>query len=68
MTTTLRLPVDHERLVQLIPERLDELIAGIDRRIGAQVDEILHHPLFQRIERAWRGLYALGAADRAQGS
>ncbi|WP_437912711.1 type VI secretion system contractile sheath large subunit [Sorangium sp. So ce302] len=57
MTTTLRLPVDDERLVQLIRERLDELIAGIDRRIGAQLDEILHHPLFQRLERAWRGLW-----------
>ncbi|WP_437930224.1 type VI secretion system contractile sheath large subunit [Sorangium sp. So ce291] len=57
MTTTLRSPVDDDRLLQLIPERLDDLIAGIDRRIGAQVDMILHHQVFQRLERAWRGLW-----------
>ncbi|WP_437588819.1 type VI secretion system contractile sheath large subunit [Sorangium sp. So ce1000] len=55
--TTRHRPIDDELLLQLIPERLDELIAAIDRCIGRQVDAILHHPIFQRLERAWRGLW-----------
>ncbi|WP_437730864.1 type VI secretion system contractile sheath large subunit [Sorangium sp. So ce1335] len=49
--------IDDDRILQLLPERLDDVIAGIDRRIAEQVDLILHHPLFQRLERAWRGLW-----------
>lgn len=36
--------------------RVDQLIAEIDARISRQIDEILHHPLFQRLEASWRGL------------
>src|SRR5262249_14374024 len=36
-----------------------DLIAEIDKRVSAQVDEILHHPDFQRMESAWRGLKLL---------
>ena len=39
-------------LADLVLARLDTLIAALDRRIGAQLDEILHHPAFQRLERA----------------
>lgn len=35
---------------------LDQQIAAIDEKISRQLDEILHHPDFQRLESAWRGL------------
>lgn len=35
---------------------LDEMIADCDRRLGAQVDAILHSPVVQRLETAWRAL------------
>src|SRR5262245_8156790 len=35
---------------------VDEFIAEIDRRMSAQLNEILHHPQFQKMESAWRGL------------
>lgn len=33
-----------------------ELCAGIARLVSAQVDAVLHHPAFQRLEAGWRGL------------
>jgi type VI secretion system protein ImpD/type VI secretion system protein ImpC len=44
---------------------LDRDIAALDRLIGAQVDAILHHPRFQRLEASWRGLAWL--AEQATG-
>jgi type VI secretion system protein ImpC len=35
---------------------VDLLISEIDQRMSRQIDEILHHPTFQRLEAAWRGL------------
>jgi type VI secretion system protein ImpC len=35
---------------------VDLLISEIDLRMAAQINEILHHPTFQRLEAAWRGL------------
>jgi type VI secretion system protein ImpC len=35
---------------------IDMFIAEIDTRLSAQIDEILHHPTFQKLEAAWRGL------------
>ncbi|WP_234023478.1 type VI secretion system contractile sheath large subunit [Sorangium cellulosum] len=35
---------------------VDLWIAEIDHRLSRQIDEILHHPVFQRLEAAWRGL------------
>jgi type VI secretion system protein ImpC len=35
---------------------VDALIAEIDAKLSKQVDEVLHHPLFQKLESAWRGL------------
>ncbi len=32
-------------------------IAQIDQLLSAQVNEILHHPAFQKLEGTWRGLY-----------
>lgn len=34
-------------------------IAEIDERIGRQLDAVLHHPRFQALEGAWRGLRRL---------
>jgi type VI secretion system protein ImpC len=34
----------------------DALIAEIDEKISRQVDVILHHPDFQKLESSWRGL------------
>ena len=38
------------------PSRIDRLIAKLDESIGRQVEAILHHPDFQALESAWRGL------------
>lgn len=38
---------------------VDAMIAEIDQRLSAQVNEILHHPDFQKVEAAWRGLKLL---------
>ncbi|MGK3961383.1 type VI secretion system contractile sheath large subunit [Sorangium sp. So ce118] len=35
---------------------VDALIAEIDVKLSRQIDEILHHPSFQKLESAWRGL------------
>lgn len=38
---------------------VDHMIAEIDRRLSAQMDEILHDKVFQEMESAWRGLKLL---------
>ncbi|MDV7213878.1 type VI secretion system contractile sheath large subunit [Azotobacter beijerinckii] len=35
---------------------IESIIAAIDARLTAQINLILHHPDFQRLESAWRGL------------
>ncbi len=35
---------------------VDGMISEIDQKMGRQLDEILHHPAFQKVEAAWRGL------------
>jgi type VI secretion system protein ImpC len=35
---------------------LDSMIAAIDRKLSEQVNKIIHHPDFQQLESAWRGL------------
>ncbi len=35
---------------------VDAMIAEIDARMSAQVNAILHHPTFQKLESTWRGL------------
>ncbi|HCN71131.1 MAG TPA: type VI secretion system contractile sheath large subunit, partial [Pusillimonas sp.] len=34
----------------------DDMIAELDKKLCAQVNEILHHPEFQRLESSWRSL------------
>ncbi|SDR94897.1 type VI secretion system contractile sheath large subunit [Pseudomonas oryzae] len=38
---------------------VDRMIAEIDAKLSRQMDEILHHPQFQSLESAWRGLELL---------
>jgi type VI secretion system protein ImpC len=38
---------------------IESMIAELDKRLSAQVNEILHHPDFQQLEGAWRGLHHL---------
>ena len=35
---------------------VDNMIAEIDEKLSRQLDEILHHEQFQKLESAWRGL------------
>src|SRR4030095_16443227 len=35
---------------------VDALIAEIDFKLSRQIDEILHNPVFQKLDSAWRGL------------
>lgn len=35
---------------------VDVMIAEIDQRLSAQINEVLHEPKFQKLESAWRGL------------
>src|SRR5690606_13088836 len=38
---------------------IDAIRAEIDRKLSEQVNLILHHPEFQQLESAWRGLHHL---------
>lgn len=41
---------------RVTPATVDDMIADLDRKLCAQVDAILHHAEFQRMESAWRSL------------
>ncbi len=38
---------------------IEAMIAELDKRLSQQVNAILHHPDFQQLESAWRGLHYL---------
>ncbi len=38
---------------------IESIIAAIDAKLTAQVNQIIHHPDFQQLESAWRGLHYL---------
>ncbi len=40
-------------------ETIDSLIAAIDKKLTDQINQILHHDDFQKLEGAWRGLHHL---------
>jgi type VI secretion system protein ImpC len=43
---------------------VDVLIADLDAKISGQVNSILHHEKFQKLESSWRGLhYLVGQTD-----
>jgi type VI secretion system protein ImpC len=45
-----------------VRRRVEAMIADIDRRLGAQLDAVLHHPTLQRLERAWRSAWLVVSA------
>jgi type VI secretion system protein ImpC len=47
---------DEDRVGADVVALINERIAEIDRLIGDQLNEILHHPDFQALEATWRGL------------
>lgn len=38
---------------------IESIIAAIDAKLTAQVNQIIHHSDFQQVESAWRGLHYL---------
>ncbi|MFY0565825.1 type VI secretion system contractile sheath large subunit [Archangium lansingense] len=46
---------DKPDLMKLIGEQ----ISDIEKKIGGQLDEVLHHKDFQKLEASWRGLHML---------
>lgn len=40
-------------------QTIEAMIAAIDKKMTAQVNAIMHHPEFQQLESAWRGLHHL---------
>ncbi len=42
-----------------VVKSIEAMIAEIDKKLSAQVNEILHHPEFQQLEGSWRGLHHL---------
>jgi len=38
---------------------IEAMIAELDKRLSQQVNAVLHHPDFQQLESAWRGLHHL---------
>ena len=55
-------PANKEQVVR----SLGRAIAALDAAITGQVNAILHHPRFQRLESAWRGLHYL--VQQAEGA
>jgi type VI secretion system protein ImpC len=46
-----------KRTGERVDKRLvEQMIDELDARLSAQLDEVLHHPEFQALESAWRGL------------
>ncbi len=46
-------------------QSISGVIARIDELLSRQVNEILHHPSFQKLESSWRGLFYLWETKRA---
>jgi type VI secretion system protein ImpC len=46
-------------LNEALRQRVVDRLAAIDAALSEQVNRILHHPEFQRLEAAWRGLWCL---------
>lgn len=45
-----------EQIERIDKNLLDQYIARIDETISGQLDEVLHHPEFQKVESTWKGL------------
>src|SRR6516165_9154858 len=40
-----------------VTKSIQAMIAAIDQKLTAQVNKIIHHPDYQQLESAWRGLH-----------
>jgi type VI secretion system protein ImpC len=40
-----------------VTQSIQAMIAAIDAKLAAQINKILHHPDYQQLESAWRGLH-----------
>ena len=40
-----------------VVKSIEEMIASIDRKLSDQINQIIHHQDFQKLEGAWRGLH-----------
>src|SRR5262249_27978914 len=40
-------------------QNIQSIIAELDRKLSAQINQIVHHPDFQALEGSWRGLHHL---------
>ena len=38
---------------------VEGMIAELDKKLSAQINAVIHHPDFQKLESAWRGLHYL---------
>ncbi|WP_138464634.1 type VI secretion system contractile sheath large subunit [Poseidonocella sp. HB161398] len=58
--TLARAALEDQSLIreEVIPT-IEAMIAAIDAKLSAQINEIIHHEEFQRLEAAWRGLHHL---------
>lgn len=50
---------DQTKKLPVSKAAVDNVIAEIDEKLSVQLNEILHHEQFQRLERSWRGLHYL---------
>ncbi|MBD2822917.1 type VI secretion system contractile sheath large subunit, partial [Xenorhabdus sp. 42] len=51
-----RLKAAGQQVERLDKTLLDHHIAELDQQISRQLDAVMHHPAFQQVESAWRGL------------
>jgi type VI secretion system protein ImpC len=57
VTTLIRQALQDQTLVKEdVLDTVSEMIARLDAKLTEQVNEIIHHPEFQKVESAWRGL------------
>ncbi|XXN66223.1 type VI secretion system contractile sheath large subunit (plasmid) [Enterobacter ludwigii] len=54
-----RLKISGAKVEKLDKNLLDHHIAELDRQISRQLDAVMHHDAFQKVESAWRGLKSL---------
>lgn len=60
VTTLVQQALEDTSLVKEdVLDTIESMIARLDERLTAQVNEILHAPEFQKVESAWRGLHYL---------
>src|SRR5258707_6616028 len=57
ITTLVREALKGETVIKEdVLDTIEDMIARIDEKLTAQMNEVLHSPEFQQIESAWRGL------------